>query len=294
MYYVSTQEQLPKSSERPNEMEQSARTVTAEEGKLIPIASGPHSCILVTSNGMQMWGRLPKALIIEAQSASSISLSMKLDQLSVSHGITSSSVYENVSYTASMPTLPVSLKLPKEIFGGHQVRQVSCGAEHSVVVSQSGVAYALGINRFGQLGCGDRHNRYEFTRLDTFYRDGNQIARNPMLTSVVCGLYHTVAVGKAKDQQNLVLTWGWSVHGQLGILRLTSDVLTPTTVPYFLLLGDEVVQVSAGHCHSLFLTSSGQIYGCGNNTYGQLGLGSLRKASRPRRICLDAKDPTKS
>lgn len=290
MFYISSQERQHQSLEISAAMDSSAVVNVNETAKVIPIASGPHSCILVTSKGITTWGRLPKALILESQSSSTCaSLSMKLDQLSLSYG--TSSVYENVSYATAMPTLPLSLKLPKEILGGHQIRQVACGVEHSVVLSQAGQIYGIGINRFGQLGCGDRHNRYEFTRIEVFHQNGKRMSRAPLVSSIVSGLYHSIALAKTSpiDPHTIVFTWGWSVHGQLGIPKLTRDCLVPTTVPTFLLSNEiEVVQASAGHCHSLFLTNDGRIYGCGNNTYGQLGLGNLRKAVEPRLIDLEA------
>ena len=57
-------------------------------------------------------------------------------------------------------------------------------------------------------------------------------------------------------------------------------------VPQQMLLPVAVKQVAAGHHHSMLLTSSGEIWTCGRNTRGQLGLGGKSGSSvgTPQRI----------
>lgn len=38
--------------------------------------------------------------------------------------------------------------------------------------------------------------------------------------------------------------------------------------------GEKVVQVTAGHTFSLFLTDAGKVYACGSSEHGQLGNGT--------------------
>ncbi len=45
-------------------------------------------------------------------------------------------------------------------------------------------------------------------------------------------------------------------------------------VPQEIVLPEPVTQVAAGHHHTLFLTESGNVWACGRNSRGQLGLGS--------------------
>ena len=45
-------------------------------------------------------------------------------------------------------------------------------------------------------------------------------------------------------------------------------------VPQEVFVPEPVVQVAAGHHHTLFLTQSGDVWACGRNSRGQLGLGS--------------------
>lgn len=45
-------------------------------------------------------------------------------------------------------------------------------------------------------------------------------------------------------------------------------------VPQEVILPEPVTRVAAGHHHTLFLTESGNVWACGRNSRGQLGLGS--------------------
>lgn len=53
-------------------------------------------------------------------------------------------------------------------------------------------------------------------------------------------------------------------------IELPSSVLFPA--------GSVIVKVATGRSHSLLLLSSGDVYGCGSNTQGQLGLGDSKAA----------------
>ena len=45
-----------------------------------------------------------------------------------------------------------------------------------------------------------------------------------------------------------------------------------------------IVQVSAGARHTLFLDKNGQVYGCGENEYGQLGMSVRDSEATPTLI----------
>lgn len=68
------------------------------------------------------------------------------------------------------------------------------------------------------------------------------------VVSVVCGQYHSLAL----DDDHRVWTWGWGVHGQLG-LKSVDDKLVPTHAS---LLDDwQVSFIAAGYGHSAVLTA---------------------------------------
>lgn len=66
-----------------------------------------------------------------------------------------------------------------------------------------------------------------------------------------------------------VLSWGHGAHGQLG-QGGTRIVPTPRRIES--LAGRGVVCVAAGGLHSLALTEAGDVFSCGSNSSGQLGI----------------------
>uniref|UniRef100_A0A3B4A7P5 RCC1-like domain-containing protein n=1 Tax=Periophthalmus magnuspinnatus TaxID=409849 RepID=A0A3B4A7P5_9GOBI len=110
------------------------------------------------------------------------------------------------------------------------------------------------------------------------------------VSQVSCGSQHSIALTK----DGLVFTWGHNSRGQLGLGQCGES--SPEQVQH---LSDlPVVQVAAGGEHSFSVSLSGAVFGWGNNSCGQLGLGdttgttsfykliSLYKASSYEKTCL--------
>lgn len=53
---------------------------------------------------------------------------------------------------------------------------------------------------------------------------------------------------------------------------------------YFVIILQICASCSAGHAHSLILTSNGKVWACGSSVFGQLGTGSNAKSSSPVQI----------
>lgn len=50
-------------------------------------------------------------------------------------------------------------------------------------------------------------------------------------------------------------------------------------------LSDEkIISVSAGKFHSLFLTKTNEVYACGGNNFGQLGIGNKKNFYEPVKV----------
>lgn len=80
------------------------------------------------------------------------------------------------------------------------------------------------------------------------------------------GACHSIVI----STDGRVWTWGRNEGGQLGHGH-TDRVDVPTVVSA--LEGLNIVTAACGKQHSLFVTERGVVYSCGENKYGQLGLG---------------------
>jgi len=164
--------------------------------------------------------------------------------------------------------IPVLVPLPVQ---DDPVVQMQGSGLHTLAVTESGAAYALGYNYHGQLG-------------NTTYNEGNgPHGWNPVPAPIVLpGQEGPIVEAAAGHEFSLVVTGGGQLYafgnnsnGQLGnetnINQITGKANpTPTLVD---LPGQEgpVVQAAAGRIHSLAVTATGQLYSFGNNCCGQLG-----------------------
>lgn len=132
--------------------------------------------------------------------------------------------------------------------------QVAAGWGHSLALLADGRVFAWGNNASGQLGDGTTAMR-------------NTPAAVPGLTGVVyltCGYNHNLA---AKSDQS-VWVWGYNSHGQLAQGDKTNR-LSPVSIP---VAASQLAGVALGELHTLVVDTSNNLYGCGDNGYGQLGL----------------------
>ncbi|XP_072534564.1 probable E3 ubiquitin-protein ligase HERC4 [Salminus brasiliensis] len=151
-------------------------------------------------------------------------------------------------------------KLPViECLGG--VAAVACGQEHSLALCDSGQVFSWGGGGEGQLGINSPVSKSPKPVLI-------QIP-SPLpipVVQVACGNIHSLALTKGGE----VYSWGQNNYGQLGLGKTVS--LQPVPALVRALTGVPVIQISAGGAHTLALSYSEQVFCCGANSAGQLGL----------------------
>lgn len=90
------------------------------------------------------------------------------------------------------------------------------------------------------------------------------------------------------NQDFKAISFGQNESGQCG-----QDVPIPLTKPTLInhLKNLNIIQIGCGKGHSLFLTENNEVYACGNNERGQLGIGSrlkwCKKLPKPKKIVYD-------
>ncbi len=156
---------------------------------------------------------------------------------------------------------------------GFGVEQVIAGASHNILkgkgMNGEDKLYACGHNGHGQLGLGDFNDRREWTEID--------IPQGFSVEKVMAGDYHSFLKGKGKDGNDKLYACGRNFEGQLGLGdNEHRNQWTEVDIPQ----GFSVEKLIAGRENS-FLKGKGKdgkdkLYACGNNSFGQLGLGHRR------------------
>ena len=167
------------------------------------------------------------------------------------------------SGTENANRVPERVSLPG---ASGQVVQIAAGYEQSLALTSTGLLYAFGGNRYGELG--------NATNVGTQIPNPTPA---PILLPGASGQIVQIAAGV---EQSLALTsagqlyaFGGNRYGELGrAANAETPVPNPTPAPVSLpAAAGPVRSIAAGGFHSLALTAGGLIYAFGRNTDGQLG-----------------------
>jgi ubiquitin-protein ligase E3 A len=160
-----------------------------------------------------------------------------------------------------------------ESLGNHRIISVSCGLNHTVVVSSSGCALSFGSNESGQLG----HSSDKISNVSPKVVHFSLPSRRPsmiIVTKVACG-----------DLFSLFLTTTSEIYGCgsasfLGNTMNSSRLIITQAERVESLVGSNIIDLTAGSSHALALTASGELYGWGSNRHCELGIEQTSTASK--------------
>ncbi|RDX49855.1 RCC1/BLIP-II [Lentinus brumalis] len=168
---------------------------------------------------------------------------------------------------------PSALKQFKPVsipaLSGVQISSVAAGDNHVLLLTTNGEVHSAGSSEYMQLG---RRVLERHLIKGTVPERVVLQSRSRKAVVVGAGADHSFAV----DTEGTTWGWGLNGHGQTGTGAVSEARVVPAPLPVQGLSKDElggatVVQIAGGVQHTLFLTSDGRIYGCGNYVDGQLG-----------------------
>ena len=159
---------------------------------------------------------------------------------------------------------------------GVKIMTISCGAWHTMALSEQGAVFSWGGGAYGQLGLGDVLSSLS-PALVKF---------NKSVLAIACGVWHSLALTDegVVGQTGVVWAFGRGSGGELGLgdfeCRFVPTVIKGT------LLGERVMRISAGGWNSAALTDKGHVFVWGHNQYSQLAASAPanKPSPEPRKI----------
>lgn len=145
--------------------------------------------------------------------------------------------------------------------------KLAAGGAHSLLLGDA--LRACGRGTCGQLGLGAGF--YDVTV-------PTPVPMNRRVVSVAAGAHHSLCVCADGN----LWAWGKASDHQLGIVA--DDAMAPAPIRVRLPEDLGVAQVAAGAAHSLAVDVDGGLWSWGRNAHGQLGHGTARPSSTPRRV----------
>ncbi|NXI76996.1 RPGR regulator, partial [Rhipidura dahli] len=147
---------------------------------------------------------------------------------------------------------------------------ISCGDEHTAIITGKGKLYMFGSNDWGQLGLGSKNTVSKPTCVKALKPEKPKLA--------VCGRNHTLVY----TEKGNVYAAGGNNEGQLG-LGDTEERTTFHLISFFT-NQHKIKQLSAGSYTSAAVTEDGQLFVWGDNSEGQIGLANETFVSVPCKV----------
>jgi len=145
----------------------------------------------------------------------------------------------------------------KQISHDYNIEKCSVGKSHVMVLTTGNLIFVCGDNQYGQLGLGHNNNNNKYVFVDT-------IDNNKTIVDIECGEYFSVVL----FDDNTVYVTGDNRNGQLGIGNQeiqSINIFTKIEI-------EHITKIGCGNNHLCLLDKDRDIYVCGDNQYGQLGL----------------------
>jgi alpha-tubulin suppressor-like RCC1 family protein len=141
-----------------------------------------------------------------------------------------------------------------------KIKNIYCGAKHNIILNENNEVYVCGHNYYGQLGLGDYDKRNVYTKLE------NNFGK---IINIYCAGYHNIIL----NENNELYVCGYNDFGQLGLGYNDNKNIHTKIENNF----GKIKNIYCGRYHNIILNENNELYVCGNNEFGQLGLGDNNK-----------------
>ena len=167
------------------------------------------------------------------------------------------------------------IKIP--IPSNEKITEISSGTAHNLILTSNGKIYSWGSSQGGQLGHNEEflNENYNKNNITYINKPKEIISLNSKIKKISSGEAHSLAL----TENGLVYSWGFCSSGQLG-LGFCEDSFEPGTgmnncrifEPRLINSLPEIREIKAGGTYSMFISEKKEIYACGVNDLGQLGI----------------------
>ena len=164
---------------------------------------------------------------------------------------------------------------PSIVYGiSNVITSLKVGEWHNLLLDKTGTLWVFGSNDMGQLGL-DRELKGDvvYHAMKHPYFESMERNQRMQIKQIECGMSHSICV----DAEGQCYGFGLNHEGQLGVPTMTQDTSHPlqitgatggTSGTRGTNVG-EVVQVSCGWNHTVFLTKQNEVITFGSNRFGQ-------------------------
>ena len=154
--------------------------------------------------------------------------------------------------------------MPTPIPNFPKIKQIACGSSFTL---RGRIPWSFGGNEYGQLGIGNIID----------YKVPRKVQNIPPVLSVFCGGYHTFIITNDSNLWSCGLNdYGQCINTDFGNVEY---VKTFQKTNFF-----NIVTVSLGGNYSMFQNEQGEMFACGRNDNGVLGLGNFCNQFTPTLI----------
>lgn len=143
--------------------------------------------------------------------------------------------------------------MSNSIIDANNIKQISGGAGHILILTKNNTVFSCGWNLKGQLGANTPNESLVFI----------EIFQNKKIEQISSGWDYNAAVSCTNE----LFVWGSNAFSQLGVAKKIQDTFEPIKIENL-----NAVQVSCGLRHCAVLKSDGTVAICGSGNKGQLGL----------------------